>query len=71
MIAPGALDRALREKQPVAGLFNHDMNLVLGSTKSGTRVRQIDLDLARSRFPSSTAEVKDRAKTVLQQYGLR
>jgi HK97 family phage prohead protease len=35
-IAPGAFDRALKEKQIVAGLFNHDMNLVLGSTRSGT-----------------------------------
>ena len=35
-IMPGAFDRALRQNQDVAGLFNHDPNMVLGRTSSGT-----------------------------------
>jgi len=35
-IAPGAFTRALTEKQDVRCLFNHDVNQLLGRTKSGT-----------------------------------
>jgi HK97 family phage prohead protease len=35
-IMPGAFSRALQEKQDVRHLKNHDPNLVLGRTKSGT-----------------------------------
>lgn len=35
-ILPGAFDRALRERQDIRGLFNHDANQVLGRTTSGT-----------------------------------
>lgn len=35
-IASGAFDRALKEKQDVRCLFNHDVNQLLGRTKSGT-----------------------------------
>src|SRR5258708_25392748 len=35
-INPAAFVRALQEKQDVRGLFNHDANLILGRTKSGT-----------------------------------
>jgi uncharacterized protein len=35
-VKPGAFSRALREKQDVRCLFNHDANNVLGRSKSGT-----------------------------------
>ena len=36
-IRPGAFDKALREQtHPIVGLWNHDTNHVLGSTRSGT-----------------------------------
>lgn len=36
VIKPGAFARAIREKQDVRCFFNHDDNIVLGRTKSGT-----------------------------------
>jgi len=36
IISPGTFDRALKEKQDVRALVNHDPNLILGRTKSGT-----------------------------------
>ena len=41
-IMPGAFTRALREKQDVRHLVNHDPTLVLGRTKSGTTVLSED-----------------------------
>ena len=41
-IAPTAFDRALRERQDVRGLFNHDPNYALGSTESGTMRMSVD-----------------------------
>jgi HK97 family phage prohead protease len=41
-IMPGAFDRAIREKQDVRGLFNHDVNNLLGRTTSGTLSLSID-----------------------------
>lgn len=35
-IAPGAFDRALRSRQDVKVLWNHDTNIVLGSTENHT-----------------------------------
>ena len=35
-IAPGAFDSALKGDDDVRSLFNHDSNIVLGRTKSGT-----------------------------------
>ena len=41
-ILPGAFDRALKEKQDVRGLFNHDPSKILGRTKAGTVKLSID-----------------------------
>src|ERR1700728_2523684 len=53
-IMPGAFDRALREDD-VRGLFNHDPNLLLGRTASGTmRLRVDDVGLWYSIDPAMT-----------------
>jgi Escherichia/Staphylococcus phage prohead protease len=45
-IKPGAFARAIREKQDVRGLMNHDANLVLGRTKNGTlKLKEDDFGL--------------------------
>lgn len=41
-IRPSAFDRALREKQDVRGLFNHDRNNLLSRTTSGTLRLSVD-----------------------------
>lgn len=35
-IRPGFFSKAIRDKHDVRGLFNHDSNMILGRTKSGT-----------------------------------
>ncbi len=42
IIAPGAFTRAIAEKQDVTCLLNHDNNIVLGRTTSGTLTLQQD-----------------------------
>jgi Escherichia/Staphylococcus phage prohead protease len=41
-IAPTAFSRALKEKQDVRALLNHDPNLILGRTKNGTLTLSVD-----------------------------
>ena len=41
-ISPTAFSRALSEKQNVRGAFNHDPNVVLGSTEAGTMRLSVD-----------------------------
>lgn len=41
-IAPGAFSRALKEKQDVRSLFNHDPNYPLARTKNGTLILRED-----------------------------
>jgi HK97 family phage prohead protease len=46
-IRTGAFTKTLKDKADVRGLFNHDENLILGRTKSGTlRLHQDDIGLA-------------------------
>lgn len=42
MIAPGAFDECLAQNPDVVGLFNHDMDYVLGRTSSGTMRVSVD-----------------------------
>jgi hypothetical protein len=41
-VLPGAFDAALARPDDVAGLFNHDPNLVLGRTSAGTTRLSVD-----------------------------
>jgi len=59
-IMPGAFDRALRQSQDVAGLFNHDPNMVLGRTSSGTMVLTKDeIGLRYEIEPGNTSVSRD------------
>lgn len=59
-IAPGTFARALREKQDVRALFNHDRNIVLGRTSSGTlTLREDERGLLYEITPPDTQLVRD------------
>jgi len=42
IVMPGAFDRSMREAHDVRALVNHDSNLILGRTKSGTLKLSVD-----------------------------
>jgi uncharacterized protein len=59
-IMPGFFDRAIKEKQDVRGLFNHDPSLLLGRTASGTM--QISVDSVGAKYdiePGKTTVASD------------
>lgn len=59
-ISPGAFDRALKENHDVRALFNHDSNLVLGRTKSGTLKLSVTREgLAYEVTPADTTAYRD------------
>ena len=57
IIAPGAFDLVLSEKQDVRGLFNHDADAILARVKSGTLSLSVDETGFRYEFeaPDTTA----------------
>jgi hypothetical protein len=55
-VAPGAFDRAIREKQDVRALFNHDVNHVLGRTGPGTM--RLSVDAKGLRYEIDTPETQ-------------
>lgn len=64
-IKPGAFARAIREKQDVRALINHDPNQVLGRTASGTLAMQEDATgLLVEITPPDTRYAEDLAKLI-------
>jgi hypothetical protein len=64
-IMPGAFNRALAEKQDVRHLINHDPNMVLGRTKSGTT--ELSSDAKGLKFKTllpQTTYARDLAESV-------
>lgn len=77
-IAPGAFDRVLNEGQDVVALANHDPNLVLGRSGSGTlRLRADDVglgyevDLPNTATGRDWAELLRRRDVVGSSFGFR
>lgn len=59
-VKPGAFTRALKEKQDVRCLFNHDANQLLGRTKAGTmKLKQDDQGLYFDCAPPDTQLGRD------------
>lgn len=59
-IQPGAFSRAIREKQDVLCLLNHDRNFILGRTSSGTcRIMEDSTGLEFSCDVSSSQQARD------------
>jgi hypothetical protein len=64
-IMPGAFKRALQEKQDVRHLINHDANLVLGRTESGTtELAEDDKGLKFKTLLPDTSYARDLAELV-------
>jgi uncharacterized protein len=60
IVRPGAFTRAIKKKQDVRALFNHDSNFVLGRTKSGTLSLEEDAKGLLSRItPPDTQAARD------------
>lgn len=62
-IMPGAFDRALREKQDVRGLFNHDSNCLLGRTTAKTL--RLAVDSKGLRYEIDVAETQSGRDTTI------
>ena len=62
-IMPGAFTRALKEFDDVMGLFNHDVNSVLGRTSAGTMSLEVD---KRGLLYRIDPPLTERAATVVE-----
>ena len=69
-IMPGAFDRAIQEGDDVRGLFNHDPNLVLGRTKSGTMRLRTDGDGLRYEIDLADTSIARDVATHLERGGV-
>lgn len=67
-VNPSAFARAIREKQDVRALFNHDSNIVLGRTTAGTLTLSADRDgLVAVIDPPTTQTVRDLVLTPIDR----
>lgn len=65
VIAPGAVDRAIREGQDVRALVDHNPTLILGRTKAGTlRMKKDAYGLNVTIDPPNTTIAKDIKESV-------
>ncbi len=65
IIMPGAFDRALREGHDVRALWNHNPDVVLGRTKSGTLALSVDeKGLLVSITPPDTQAARDVVESI-------
>jgi hypothetical protein len=66
-VAPGAFGRAIRQKQDVRCLFNHDPNMILGRTTNGTLDLREDATGLRFRCTlADTSVAADVRKSILR-----
>ncbi len=64
-ILPGAFDRALREHDDAAALFNHDPDNILGRVSAGTLVLSSDRTGLRYRiYPPETTLARDLRESI-------
>lgn len=67
IIMPGAFDRALSEEHDVRALVNHDPNMILGRTKSGTLRLSVDERGLRAEIdPPDTQVAKDTLASIVR-----
>ncbi len=65
VIRPGAFDRALKEKQDVRALINHDPGKIIGRTKSGTLTLSVDQKGLRYEIdPPDTSHANDLVESL-------
>lgn len=65
IIMPGAFDRALREAHDVRALWNHNADVVLGRTKSGTLALSVDAKGLRAEItPPDTRAAEDAVASI-------
>jgi HK97 family phage prohead protease len=68
IVRPGAFARAIKKKQDVRSLFNHDPNFVLGRTKAGTLVlSEDDKGLFTDTTAPDTQTVRDLVVTPIDR----
>lgn len=68
IVRPGAYKRAIKEKQDVRCLLNHDANFVLGRTRSGTTtIAEDEVGLMTETDPPDTQLVRDLVMTPIER----
>lgn len=68
IVRKGAFKRAIKEKQDVRALFNHNPNFILGRTSNKTlMLSEDDIGLATQTLPLDTPTVRDRVLAPLER----